>query len=141
VHSELARLEQQYKGLVHFEVAQDITVFTRNAIAEVQRNVSEALVVVALVLLLFLHSFRNSLIVLVAIPISLVSTFITMAIFGFSVNLMTMMSLGMVIGVLVDDSIVVLENIHRWPNGAPSKAAAIEGHEIRLAMSQSHWWT
>ncbi len=135
VRAELAKLEQQYKGLIHFEIAQDITVFTRNAIAEVNRNVGEALVVVALVLLVFLHSFRNSLIVLIAIPISLISTFITMAIFGFSVNLMTMMSLGMVIGVLVDDSIVVLENIHRWlKRGADPKTAAIQGrNEIGLA--------
>ena len=133
--NELARLEKQYNGLIHFEVAQDITIFTRNSITEVQRNVMEALFVVAMVLLVFLHSMRNSLIVLVAIPISLVSTFITMAIFGFSVNLMTMMSLGMVIGVLVDDSIVVLENIHRWlKRGADPKTAAIQGrNEIGLA--------
>jgi HAE1 family hydrophobic/amphiphilic exporter-1 len=135
VYSELASLEKQYHGQIHFEVAQDITIFTRNSIAEVQRNVGEALIVVALVLLVFLHSFRNSLIVLVAIPISLISTFITMALFGFSVNLMTMMSLGMVIGVLVDDSIVVLENIHRWlRKGSDPRSAAIQGrNEIGLA--------
>jgi HAE1 family hydrophobic/amphiphilic exporter-1 len=135
VRSELARLEKQYNGLIHFEVAQDITVFTRNSINEVQRNVMEALFVVALVLLVFLHSMRNSLIVLIAIPISLVSTFVTMALFGFSVNLMTMMSLGLVIGVLVDDSIVVLENIHRWlRRGSEPKTAAIQGrNEIGLA--------
>ncbi len=135
IRSELRRLETQYHDLLHFEVAQDITNFTRNAIAEVQRNVAEALFVVALVLLVFLHSFRNSLIVLIAIPISLISTFITMAIFGFSINLMTMMSLGMVIGVLVDDSIVVLENIYRWlKKGSDPKTAAIQGrNEIGLA--------
>ncbi|MBI5058650.1 efflux RND transporter permease subunit [candidate division KSB1 bacterium] len=135
IRAELAKLERDYAGSIRIEVAQDITIFTRNAIAEVQRNLSEALLVVALVLLVFLHSLRNSLIVLIAIPISIVSTFISMELFGFSVNLMTMMALGMVIGVLVDDSIVVLENIHRClKTGADPKTAAIQGrNEIGLA--------
>lgn len=135
VRAELDKLEKDYRGLIHFEVAQDITLFTRDAIKEVQRNIFEALVVVALVLLLFLHSFRNSLIVLVAIPISLISTFVTMALFGHSINLMTTMAMGLVIGVLVDDSIVVLENIHRWlKKGADPNTAAIQGrNEISLA--------
>ncbi|RJP80439.1 MAG: efflux RND transporter permease subunit [Candidatus Zixiibacteriota bacterium] len=135
VYQELDKLEKQYSGLIQFEVAQDITVFNQESIKEVQRNIAEALCTVALVLLLFLHSMRNSLIVLVAIPISLVSTFISMAVFDFSINLMTMMAMGMVIGVLVDDSIVVLENIHRWlKKGADPRTAAIRGrNEIGLA--------
>ncbi|MDK9699629.1 MAG: efflux RND transporter permease subunit [bacterium] len=135
VRQELKKLEKEYAGTIKFEIAQDITIFTKNAVNEVKRNVLEALIVVALVLLIFLHSLRNSLIVLVAIPLSLVTTFITMSVFGFSINLMTMMSLGMVIGVLVDDSIVVLENIHRWlKKGADPVTAAIKGrNEIGLA--------
>ncbi|HEY3296504.1 MAG TPA: efflux RND transporter permease subunit [bacterium] len=135
VRAELAGLEKQYQGLIKIDVAQDITTFTKDSISEVQRNVLEALITVALVLLVFLHSLRNSLIVLIAIPISLISTFITMALFGFSVNLMTMMALGLVVGVLVDDSVVVLENIHRWlKKGADPTTAAIQGrNEIGLA--------
>lgn len=135
VRAELDRLEKQYGGLIKIEVGQDITIFNKNSIAEVQRNILEALITVALVLLVFLHSMRNSLIVLIAIPISLISTAITMAIFNASVNLMTMMALGLVIGVLVDDSIVVLENIHQWlKKGADPKSAAIQGrNEIGLA--------
>ncbi|MBK6910399.1 MAG: efflux RND transporter permease subunit [bacterium] len=135
VRSVLAKVEAEYGDLANIEVAQDITIFNRNSINEVQRNIAEALVTVALVLLVFLHSMRNSLIVLVAIPLSIVSTFISMKLFGMSVNLMTMMSLGMVIGVLVDDSIVVLENIHRWlKKGADPVTAAISGrNEIGLA--------
>ncbi|MBL0060731.1 MAG: efflux RND transporter permease subunit [bacterium] len=114
VRKVLDKVEAEYGSLVNVEVAQDITIFNRNSINEVQRNIAEALITVALVLLVFLHSMRNSLIVLIAIPISIVSTFITMKLMDFSINLMTMMSLGMVIGVLVDDSIVVLENIHQW---------------------------
>ncbi|MCC6475408.1 efflux RND transporter permease subunit [bacterium] len=135
VQSVLKKIDKEYGSLAHVEVAQDVTIFTRNAIKEVQTNITEALFTVALVLLIFLHSMRNSLIVLVAIPISIVSTFITMKLLGFSVNLMTMMSLGMVIGVLVDDSIVVLENIHRWlKKGADPVSAAVHGrNEIGLA--------
>ncbi|NUO19704.1 efflux RND transporter permease subunit [bacterium] len=135
VRNVLAKLESEYGSRVEIEVAQDITVFNRNSIAEVQRNIAEALFTVALVLLVFLHSMRNSLIVLIAIPLSIVSTFITMKLMNFSINLMTMMSLGMVIGVLVDDSIVVLENIHHWlKKGAAPVEAAIKGrNEIGLA--------
>ncbi|MFZ5433715.1 MAG: efflux RND transporter permease subunit [Calditrichota bacterium] len=135
VRKELAKIENDYAGLVKIQIAQDITLFTRSAIREVQRNILEALITVALVLLVFLHSLRNSLIVLIAIPISVISTFISMALFNMSVNLMTLMALGMVIGVLVDDSIVVLENIHRWlKKGADPKTAAIRGrNEIGLA--------
>lgn len=135
VRRELARLEEDYKGLFKVLVAQDITQFTRNAITGVQWNLLEALSVVALVLLIFLHSLRSSFIVLIAIPLSLISAFLTMKIFDFSINLMTLMSMSMVIGVLVDDSIVVLENIHRWlVKGYSPVEAAIKGrNEIGLA--------
>lgn len=135
VRQVLDKVEAEYGSIVEVEVAQDITIFNRNSIAEVQRNIGEALLTVALVLLVFLHSMRNSLIVLIAIPISIVSTFITMKLMDFSINLMTMMSLGMVIGVLVDDSIVVLENIHQWlKRGVNPTEAAIKGrNEIGLA--------
>lgn len=135
VRKVLEQIQTEYDSRVKVEIAQDITVFNRNSIAEVQRNIAEALITVALVLLVFLHSMRNSLIVLVAIPLSIVSTFITMKLFNFSINLMTMMALGTVIGVLVDDSIVVLENIHQWlKRGEDPKSAAIKGrNEIGLA--------
>ncbi len=135
VRKVLEQIQTEYGSRVKVEVAQDITIFNRNSIAEVQRNIAEALITVALVLLVFLHSMRNSLIVLVAIPLSIVATFITMKLFNFSINLMTMMALGTVIGVLVDDSIVVLENIHQWlKRGEDPKSAAIKGrNEIGLA--------
>lgn len=135
VREVIEQITAEYGSRVNVEIAQDITIFNRNSIAEVQRNIGEALITVALILLIFLHSMRNSLIVLVAIPLSIVSTFITMKLFNFSINLMTMMALGTVIGVLVDDSIVVLENIHHWlKRGVDPKTAAIKGrNEIGLA--------
>ncbi len=135
VRNVLDAVSAEHGTRVTIEIGQDITIFNRNSIKEVQRNIGEALITVALVLLVFLHSLRNSLIVLIAIPISIVSTFISMKLFNFSVNLMTMMALGTVIGVLVDDSIVVLENIHQWlKRGVDPRTAAIKGrNEIGLA--------
>jgi len=135
VRNELAKIEKDYSGLLKIEVAQDITQFTRDAISGVQRNVAEALVVVALVLLVFLHSLRSSFIVLIAIPLSLISTFLALKLFNASINLMTLMAMSMVVGVLVDDSIVVLENIHRWmKKGVDPVTAAVKGrNEIGLA--------
>ncbi len=79
-------------------------------------------------MLLFLHSLRDSFIVLVAIPASLISTFIVMYLFGYSLNLMTLLAMSLVIGILVDDSIVVLENIHRHLNmGKDKRTAALDG--------------
>src|SRR5204862_7173232 len=87
------------------------------------------------VLLLFLHSWRNTLIVLLAIPTSLISTFLVMYFMGFTLNLMSLMALALMIGILVDDSIVVLENIHRHLQlGETPWMAALKGrNEIGLA--------
>jgi multidrug efflux pump subunit AcrB len=79
-------------------------------------------------MLLFLHSIRNSIIVSIAIPVSLISTFIFMYLLGFSLNLMSLMGLTLVIGILVDDAIVVVENIHRHLEmGKTGIQAAYEG--------------
>jgi HAE1 family hydrophobic/amphiphilic exporter-1 len=87
-----------------------------------------AIILVAIVMFLFLHSVRNSFIVLVSIPTSLLSVFTAMYIFNFSLNLMTLMALSLVIGILVDDSIVVLENIYRHLSMGKEKGkAALDG--------------
>src|SRR5690606_16483275 len=76
----------------------------------------------------FLHSLRSSIIVMVAIPASMISTFIMMYLFDFSLNLMTLMALSLVVGILVDDSIVVLENIYRHMEmGKDKRTAALDG--------------
>ncbi|MCC7262207.1 MAG: efflux RND transporter permease subunit [Candidatus Latescibacteria bacterium] len=135
VRAELARLEQAYPGQIHLEIAQDTSIFTRNSIKGLERNIAEAILGVSLVLLLFLHSWRNSLIVLLAIPTSLISTFIVMYALDFSLNLMSLMGVALTIGILVDDSIVVLENIHRHlAKGEPPREAALKGRtEIGFA--------
>jgi HAE1 family hydrophobic/amphiphilic exporter-1 len=126
---QLIRLEKLYadRGL-KFEVAQDASTFTFDAVTAVQHDLFLAVVLVALVMLVFLHSLRNSIIVMVAIPTSLVTTFIGMYLFDFSLNLMTLLSLSLVVGVLVDDSIVVLENIYRHLElGDTPRDAALKG--------------
>jgi HAE1 family hydrophobic/amphiphilic exporter-1 len=136
VRKELAHLEKMYSDRnLKFTVAQDITDFTRNSIDEVRRDLGLAILMVAVTLFLFLHSVRNSLIVLLSIPTSLISTFVFMYAMGFTINLVSTMGLALVIGILVDDSIVVLENIHRhMEKGEDRKTAAINGRsEIGFA--------
>ncbi|MBV5327388.1 MAG: efflux RND transporter permease subunit [Chlorobium sp.] len=129
VRQELVRLEKLYKEEgISFDIAQDASTFTLEAVTAVQHDLLLAVVLVALVMLLFLHSLRNSLIVLISIPTSLVTTFIGMYLFGFSLNLMTLLSLSLVVGILVDDSIVVLENIYRHlEQGEEPRSAALTG--------------
>ncbi len=136
VREELNRIESVYKkNNVKFEVAQDASIFTISAANAVKEDLAIAVVLVAIVMLMFLHSIRNSVIVLVAIPTSLISTFIVIWAFGYTLNLMTLLGLSLVVGILVDDSIVVLENIyHHLENGENSRVAALRGrNEIGFA--------
>jgi hydrophobic/amphiphilic exporter-1 (mainly G- bacteria), HAE1 family len=136
VRSKLSTIEKElaeYK--LKFEVAQDITEFTKDSVNDVMRDLGLAILMVAIVLFLFLHNLKNSLIIMLSIPTSLISAFIMMSILGFTVNVITLMALALVIGILVDDSIVVLENIHRhMERGEDKVTAAIKGRaEIGMA--------
>ncbi len=136
MYKVLKQLEIEYSAEgIKFEIAQDATLYTRASISEVFRDLGIAVFLVALVLFLFLRSGRNALIVLVSIPTSLITTGIFMWLFGFTLNLMSLMALALVIGILVDDSIVVLENIHRHLEmGESPIQAAIKGrNEIGFA--------
>ena len=136
VRAEMKKIESDYsKYNVHFNIAQDESTFTIDAANGVKFDLGLAILLVAIVMLLFLHSFRNSFIVMLAIPCSLISTFTVMLIFGFTLNLMTLLGLSLVVGFLVDDSIVVLENIyHHLEKGENSKDAALKGrNEIGFA--------
>jgi HAE1 family hydrophobic/amphiphilic exporter-1 len=114
VSKEIKELEKRYTSVkLKFAIAQDTTEFTLKAAHAVMEDLMIAVILVAAVMLLFLHSIRNAFIVMLAIPASLVSTFIAMYVLGFTLNLMTLLALSLVVGILVDDSIVVLENIYR----------------------------
>lgn len=136
VRDELKKLEKQYSNIkLNFDVAQDQSIFTLDAARDVQKDLLLAIILVAAVMFLFLHSIRNSLIVMVAIPTSLTTAFVIMWAFNFSLNLMTLLALSLVIGILVDDSIVVLENIyHHLEKGEDKSTAALRGrNEIGFA--------
>ncbi|MBL7987219.1 MAG: efflux RND transporter permease subunit [Chlorobi bacterium] len=129
VRKEVEAIQNDYKAKgVNFLIAQDGSTFTIEAANAVEFDLMLAIILVAVVMLVFLHSIRNSFIVLVAIPASFVATFIVMWVFGFSLNLMTLLGLSLVVGILVDDSIVVLENIYRHLEmGQDSRTAALNG--------------
>lgn len=126
---EFEKMEKQYaKDGVKFTIAADNSIFTVASADAVMEDLGLAVILVAIVMFLFLHSLRNSLIVLVSIPTSLISVFTAMYVFNFSLNLMTLMGLSLVIGILVDDSIVVLENIYRHLSmGKDRSVAALDG--------------
>ena len=129
VKEEIARIEKEYAndGL-KFALALDSSDFTLAAAEAVNHDLMLAIILVALVMLIFLHSFRNAVIVMIAIPASLVTTFIAISFFGFTFNLMTLLALSLVVGILVDDSIVVLENIQRHLEmGKEKRIAALDG--------------
>ena len=122
-------LEDKYKkeGL-KFTVATDTSRPTVESVNAVIHDLELAVLLVAAVMLLFLHSIRNAFIVLVSIPASLIATFIAMYLMGYTLNLMTLLAMSLVIGILVDDSIVVLENIYRHLQmGKKRRQAALDG--------------
>ncbi len=136
VRDELKKIQEEYKKQgITFDIAQDSSLFTLDAAGAVKEDLVLAVIMVAIVMLLFLHSVRNSFIVLIAIPSSLISTFAFMYAMGFTLNLMTMLGMSLVIGILVDDSIVVLENIYHFlEKGEQPRIAALRGrNEIGFA--------
>jgi HAE1 family hydrophobic/amphiphilic exporter-1 len=135
VKAALAEAAKSLPPGTEVALASDATTFINSSLADTERDLAESIVVTALVLFLFLRRWRSALIVLVAIPTSLVSTFFMMYLFRFSLNILSLMALAMSIGILVDDSIVILENIHRHVQlGKDPRLAAVEGRrEIGLA--------
>lgn len=136
VRKEIAHLEEMYKSKgIHFEISQDGSLFTIDAAHAVKVDLGIAVFLVAAVMFLFLHSVRNSFIVMLAIPSSMIGVFFFMYIMNFTLNLMTLLGLSLVVGILVDDSIVVLENIYHYlERGDDKVSAAIRGrNEIGFA--------
>jgi len=110
----LEQLKVDYKAQqLQLDIANDSSVFTLQAADSVIHDLILAVILVALVMLFFLHSVRNSLIVMVSIPASLIATFIGFVFLDYTLNLMSLLGLSLVVGILVDDAIVVLENIYR----------------------------
>ena len=135
VRAEIAEINKSLPDM-KIEVVYDSSLFIEQSINAVFRTIVEAIVLVALVIFLFLRNFRATLIPLVTIPVSLVGAFTFMYVFGFSVNTLTLLAMVLAIGLVVDDSIVVLENIYRHLEEGKSRleAALIGAREIAFAV-------
>lgn len=125
INTAIAAIEIDYaKSNLKLSVANDSSQFTLTAANSVMHDLVLAVVLVAFVMLFFLHSMRNALIVMVSIPASLIATFIGIYFMGYTLNLMSLLGLSLVVGILVDDAIVVLENIHRHMEMGKNKVRA-----------------
>jgi HAE1 family hydrophobic/amphiphilic exporter-1 len=113
IKTRMAELKRDFPPGLDYNIVYNPTEFISDSIHEVYKSLFEAIVLVALVVLVFLQSWRTSLIPILAIPVSLVGTFAVMVAFGFSLNVLTLFGLVLAIGIVVDDAIVVVENIER----------------------------
>lgn len=114
MHKIVETLQQDYKANdLKMLIVNDSSIFTLESADAVIHDLILAIVLVAFVMLFFLHSLRNAAIVMVSIPASLIATFIGIGLLGYTLNLMSLLGLSLVVGILVDDAIVVLENIYR----------------------------
>jgi HAE1 family hydrophobic/amphiphilic exporter-1 len=135
-----ARLEEIKPTLpanVRTEVIGDSSIFIKAAVQSIQTHLIEGSILAAIVVFVFLWNFRSTLIAGLAIPTSIIATFALMAALGYTLNMITMLALTLMVGIVIDDAIVVLENIYRFieEKGMPPFQAAIEGtKEIGLAV-------
>ncbi len=136
VRSLMVKLQKDLPPGVTVEVANDNSVFIDRSIKAVYQTIVEASVLVALVIFVFLRTFRAAIIPLVTIPVALIGAFAMMALVGFSINTLTLLALVLAIGLVVDDAIVMLENIYRHiEDGMPPFKAAIQGsREVGFAI-------
>jgi HAE1 family hydrophobic/amphiphilic exporter-1 len=125
IKAAVAKIEKDYaaNGL-KLQIADDSSEFTLTAADNVIHDLFIAVFLVAFVMLFFLHSIRNAFIVMVSIPASLIATFIGIYLMGYTLNLMSLLGLSLVVGILVDDAIVVLENIYRHMEMGKNKVRA-----------------
>jgi multidrug efflux pump len=113
VRAKMADLSKFFPPGVEYVIPYDTSLFVQISIEEVVKTLLEAVALVFLVMLLFLQNLRYTLIPAIVVPVSLMGTFATMALFGYSINVLTMFGMVLAIGILVDDAIVVVENVER----------------------------
>ncbi|HMM13397.1 MAG TPA: efflux RND transporter permease subunit [Parvibaculum sp.] len=132
VRNIFPEIQAQLPEGLHGAIAYDATKFVNSSISEVIRTLVEALVIVTLVVFAFLGSPRSVLIPTLAIPLSLIGAFTFMVVFGFSINLLTLLALVLAIGLVVDDAIIVVENVNRHLEEGlpPLKASIIAAREL-----------
>jgi multidrug efflux pump len=127
VKAKMRELEKRFPPGLKYTIAYDTTPFVRESVAEVFHTLRDAVILVAIVVLLFLQDWRALLLPVIDVAVSLVGTFAVMALMGFSLNNLTLFGLVLAIGIVVDDAIVVLENIERWlEKGLPVREATVK---------------
>ncbi len=127
VRATMAELSKEFPEGVEYSIVYDPTQFVRESIDSVIHTLLEAVVLVALVVIVFLQSWRASIIPLLAVPVSVIGTFAVMLMFGFSINTLSLFGLVLAIGIVVDDAIVVVENVERnITNGLSPHDATIQ---------------
>ena len=114
VYGKLDELSRHFPEGVAYKAVWDPTVFVRESISAVQHTLMEAVVLVVLVVILFLQTWRASIIPLIAVPVSVIGTFAWLYLLGYSINTLTLFGLVLAIGIVVDDAIVVVENVERF---------------------------
>ena len=132
VRAEMETIQRGLPSGLEARVAYDATDYISNAIREVLKTLGDTLIIVMIVIFLFIGSFRSVLIPVVAIPLSLIGGVFLMQLFGFTVNLLTLLAIVLSVGLVVDDAIVVLENIERHirEGKTPTEAALVGAREL-----------
>jgi multidrug efflux pump len=132
VRSEMALIQKELPTGLTGGIAYDATKYIQDAINEVLKTLTETLFIVAVVIFLFLGSLRSVLVPLIAIPISLVGGIFLMQIFGFTLNLLTLLAIVLSVGLVVDDAIVIVENVERHirEGHSPTQAALLGAREL-----------
>jgi hydrophobe/amphiphile efflux-1 (HAE1) family protein len=136
IRATMEELSKRFPLGLTYTIIYDPTQFIRQSVDEVQKTIAEAILLVVLVVILFLQSWRAAVIPLVAIPISLIGTFFFMAIFGFTLNNLSLFGLVLAVGIVVDDAIVVVENVERniAAGLSPREAAIKSMNEVGAAL-------
>jgi hydrophobe/amphiphile efflux-1 (HAE1) family protein len=125
VYRKMAELKKRFPPGLEYKIVYDTTPFIKESIVEVFKTLRDAIILVAIVVLVFLQNWRAALIPLVAVPVAIVGTFAVMTMLGFSLNNLSLFGLVLAIGIVVDDAIVVVENVERWlEEGLPPREAA-----------------
>ena len=141
IKSEMAKLKERFPEGVDYAIVYDTTVFIDESVHAVIHTLVEAFALVFIVVLVFLQTWRATVIPMIAVPVSLIGTFGVMALLGFSLNNLSLFGLVLAIGIVVDDAIVVVENVERWlaeglsPRDATRKAMTeVTGPVVGIAL-------
>ena len=141
VYKKMEELKKGFPEGVDYKIVYDTTPFIKESIIEVFKTLRDAIILVAIVVLLFLQNWRTTLIPLIAVPVAIIGTFAVMSALGFSLNNLSLFGLVLAIGIVVDDAIVVVENVERWlhhglsPRDAARKAMdEVTGPVIAVAL-------